>query len=160
MRSGLPTAFPLPADRDHALVLHDIVLRAESSYAPAATVVTAADLSSAHQLDLALVLRDGVVSARAVPVSAAFPGQFGYRRARLALAPGQRGVLRLNFRFTGCSCQPWWWYEEWIVHVAHVPDGARVPAEVLMAGEPDTVLDQRMSLYGCARKRWKPSART
>jgi hypothetical protein len=36
------------------------------------------------------------------------------------LCPGEVGGYRANFRFTGCACNPRWYYEQWTAHIDHI----------------------------------------
>jgi hypothetical protein len=82
------------------------------------------------------------------------PGRPAYPRpgpsARLfILEPGQVGRYHANFRFTGCACNPSWWYEDWLIHISN----ATVPADRFLHGRPDHDVDQRVQLYGGRRSR-------
>jgi hypothetical protein len=68
------------------------------------------------------------------------------------LRPGQVGRYRANFRFTGCACDPSWFYEDWVVHVSNGP----VEPDRFLQGRPDHDVDDRVHLYGGAAR---PAAR-
>jgi hypothetical protein len=61
-----------------------------------------------------------------------------------ALAPGQVGRYQTNFRFTGCACNPSWYYENWVVHICN----GQVEHDRFVRGEPDRDVDHRVHLYG------------
>jgi hypothetical protein len=66
-----------------------------------------------------------------------------------ALAPGQVGRYRANFRFTGCHCSPRWYYEDWLVNVSN----GHITPDRFTHGRPDHDMDHRVHLYGGAGRR-------
>jgi hypothetical protein len=58
--------------------------------------------------------------------------------------PGQVGRYRANYRFTGCGCNPSWFYETWVVHVSN----GCVNTDRFIQGRPDRDVDDRVHLYG------------
>lgn len=93
--------------------------------------------------------RDGeTVTVDRLPGSAAYPRPYPSSRL-FTLTPGQVGRYRANFRFTGCSCNPSWYYEDWLVHVGHGP----VSDDRFVQGQPGRDVDHRVRLYGGTRRR-------
>ncbi|MEV0810962.1 hypothetical protein [Micromonospora sp. NPDC050200] len=97
----------------------------------------------ARDCGLWLTLSDAAMLVERLPGRAAFPRQRGPARL-FTLAPGQVGRYRANFRFTGCACNPSWFYEDWVVHVSN----GQVEPEQFIHGEPDRDVDDRVHLYG------------
>jgi hypothetical protein len=67
--------------------------------------------------------------------------------ARLfTLRPGQTGRYRANFRFTvtTCACNPSWYYQDWLILIAH----GEIPTDEFNARTPNHDIDHRAHLYG------------
>lgn len=130
-------------------MVHDVLADEASDYVRRHDIVTGgADL--AHDLDLWLTFDASVVTVERLPGRAAFPRPGAVTRL-FALGPGQVGRYRANFRFrhTNCACDPSWYYEDWLVHVAN---GAVAPDRFLR-GEPDRDVHHRVHLYGGPARR-------
>jgi hypothetical protein len=54
------------------------------------------------------------------------------------------GRYRANFRFTGCACNPSWFYETWTVHISN----GSVEADLFIQSKADHDVDHRVHLYG------------
>lgn len=78
---------------------------------------------------------------------AAYPRQRGSARL-FTLLPAEVGRYRANFRFTGCACDPSWYYEDWVVHVSNGP----VEPDRFIPGRLDHDIDERVHLYGGATR--------
>jgi hypothetical protein len=92
------------------------------------------------------VSRDGAtVTVERLPGRAAYPRPRPSTRL-FTLGPGEVGRYRANFRFTGCACNPSWFYETWVVHVSN----GSVNTDRFNQGGPDRDVDDRVHLYGAA----------
>jgi hypothetical protein len=142
-RRGLDQAVALPEPLpDTDVVIHE-VLADEAFNDERRDEVLAGSVKQAHDIDLWLS-RDGTtVTVDRLPGSAAFPRPSALTRL-FVLAPGQVGRYRANFRFTGCHCDPSWYYEDWLVHVSN----GQTARDRFVHGQPDRDVDHRMHLYG------------
>ncbi|MEU4661697.1 hypothetical protein AB0F83_08095 [Micromonospora chalcea] len=138
-RRGLVRAMPLPrALPEGEVVVHDVLADQAAGYKHR-DGVRAGDVALTREAGLWLGRDQACIVVDRLPGSAAFPRPSASARL-FTLAPGQVGRYRANFRFTGCGCDPSWYYEEWLVHVGH---GA-----VASFGAPDRDVDHRVHLYG------------
>lgn len=142
-RRGLdrPVALPesLPAG---AVVIHEVLADAAVGYARRDEVLTG-DLGRAREVGLWLSLDGVTVTVERLPGWAAYP-RHGRSSRLFNLGPGQVGRYRANFRFTGCACNPSWYYESWTLHISN----GQVPADRYAEGTPDHDVDDRVHLYG------------
>ncbi len=129
---------PLPARR---VAFHDVLYDGTDGYTRQEDVRDEA----APDLGMRLTVRDSAVVVDRMPGHAAYPRDSGKTRLFI-LEPGQTGRYRANFRFTRtqCPCNPSWYYEDWLVHIAH---GASEPDRFVRAA-PDHDADHRVNLYG------------
>jgi hypothetical protein len=128
----LPT--PLPTDD---VVVHEVLATEAGGYARHDEVL-AGGLEQAREVGLWLSL-DGAE----LVVDRAYPRR--RTSARLfTLGAGQVGRYRANFRSTGCSCNPTWYYENWLIHISN---GTTSP-DRFTHGRPDRDVDDRVTLYG------------
>ncbi|HEV7707754.1 MAG TPA: hypothetical protein VGP16_06130 [Asanoa sp.] len=138
----LPT--PLPASE---VVVHEVLADEAVDYRRRDEVLPGG-LERARDVGLWLSLDGSAVSVDRLPGSAAYPRPRASTRL-FTLLPGQVGRYRANFRFTGCACDPSWFYEDWLVHVSNGPaEGDR-----FIQGEPDRDVDDRVHLYGGTGRR-------
>ncbi|GAA2341372.1 hypothetical protein GCM10010170_024830 [Dactylosporangium salmoneum] len=128
--------------RQGDLVIHEVLADEPSGYMRH-DEVRAAGAGLARDCGLWLSLDDAAMIVERLPGRAAFPRQHGPARL-FTLAPGQIGRYRANFRFTGCACNPSWFYEEWVVHVSN----GQVEPDRFIQGAPDRDIDDRVHLYG------------
>ncbi|MEU9516520.1 hypothetical protein [Micromonospora sp. NPDC048169] len=143
-RSGLARPRPLPGPFPEAeVVVHDVLADQAVGYQDREGV-RAGGVALAREAGLWLGYGRASVVVDRLPGSAAYPRPSASARL-FTLAAGQVGRYRANFRFTGCACSPSWYYEEWLVHVAHGPVAR------FGYGEPDRDVDHRVRLYGGAR---------
>ncbi|GAA3763525.1 hypothetical protein [Micromonospora maritima] len=142
-RRGLNQPVALPRDLPEGdVVIHDVLVDEADDYTPRHEVLTGSP-GRAHAVGLWLSRREVTLGVDRLPTWAAYP----HPRASshlFALAPGQVGRYRANFRFTGCSCSPSWYFEDWVVHVSH----GLVDRDRFEQGRPDRDLDDRVHLYG------------
>jgi hypothetical protein len=103
----------------------------------------AGDVKRANDIGLWLGRAGADVTVDRLPGSAAYPRPFASTRL-FSLAPGQVGRYRANFRFTGCACDPSWYYEDWLIHVSN----GHVTNDRFLHGQPDSEVDHRVHLYG------------
>ncbi|WP_225853100.1 MULTISPECIES: hypothetical protein [Micromonospora] len=142
-RRGLVRAMPPPRSLpDAEVVVHDVLADQEAGYEHR-DGVRAGGVALAREVGLWLGHDRVSVVVDRLPGSAAYPRAPASARL-FTLAPGQVGRYRANFRFTGCACNPSWYYEEWLVHVCHGTGAA------FGYGEPDRDVDHRVRLYGGA----------
>ena len=117
-RRGLVRAMPLPrALPEGEVVVHDVLADRAAGYEHR-DGVRAGDVALTREAGLWLGRDQACIVVDRLPGSAAFPRPSASARL-FTLAPGQVGRYRANFRFTGCGCDPSWYYEEWLVHVGH-----------------------------------------
>jgi len=149
-RGDVPTALPLPQVPGSTDVLvHDVQADEADGYRPSARSSTGQDAAVTVSLQLSL-RDDGAVAVRRLPLWVAHPrGPLARGRHLFALHQGQVGRYRLNFRSrrTQCQCAPSWYYEHWIVHVAHVAH-APVAPDLFVVTPPACAVDELTHLYG------------
>lgn len=133
----LPTALPAGD-----VVIHEVLADEVVGYTRH-DEVRAGSPRLARDCGLWLALNDARLLIERLPGRAAFPRQRGPARL-FTLAPGQVGRYRANFRFTGCSCSPSWFYEDWVVHVSN----GQVEPDRFIHGTPDRDVNDRVHLYG------------
>jgi hypothetical protein len=143
-RSEIPAAFELPTLPEEPLAFHDVLADEAAGYAPVAAVsgqslpALVAGLRFQEDADRVAVTRR--------QLWAAFPRDRGPARLFL-LDPGERARYWANFRFSGSSTD--WYYEQWTVNIA----GGPRRADLFLDDRFDRERDDRVSLYGDARKR-------
>ncbi|MDR7277920.1 hypothetical protein [Catenuloplanes atrovinosus] len=145
LRRGLSAAVPLPVlPPGHEVAVHDVVYDEGTGYRRHDDV-RGDGAVQAVELGLWFTTAGTTVIVDRIPGGAAFPRDRGKSRL-FALAPGQVGRYRANFRFTftRCSCDPSWFYEDWLVHVGNGPPGPGW----FDRGDPDHHADHRVHLYG------------
>ncbi|GAA2706365.1 hypothetical protein [Actinoplanes palleronii] len=147
-RRGLcrPAPLPLPMPPG-AVVVHDVLADERAGYLPRDEVTGGDD---ARDLDLLLSPKGAALAVDRLPGHyVAYPQQSGPARL-FTLLPGQIGRYRANFRFTHttCPCNPSWYYEDWLVHIANGP----VASDAFTSREPDHDVDHRVHLYGGKRR--------
>ncbi|MGY0005754.1 hypothetical protein [Micromonospora sp. I033] len=118
VRGRLPQAYALPPLPPDGLAVHDVLRDEATGYQAAEDSRESA--TAIREAGLWIEWHDGRALVDRLPSQASFPVRRVGTRL-FALAPGQLGRWRANFRFTGCQCSARWWYEEWTVHVAHAP---------------------------------------
>lgn len=125
------------------MVVHDVLADESVRYARRDTVAGGGP-GLARDLGLWLSATGSALVVDRLPGRAAFPRQSGPGRL-FTLRPGEVGEYRANFRFTHttCSCDPSWYYEDWLVRVSHGP---------MRDGRPDHAVDRRVNLYGGSRR--------
>jgi hypothetical protein len=132
-RRGLSRPRPLPASLPVAdVVIHDVL-----AGPPPRAEVLSGDLARARDIDLWLELVGAALVVDRLPGRAAYPRPSGMSRL-FTLAPGEVGEYRANFRLTGCSCDPSWYYEDWLLRVANGP----------LTDHVTRAVDHRVHLYG------------
>jgi len=150
-RRGLDRAVALPQSLPASdVVIHEILADESTGYERHDELLHGG-VKRARSIGLWLDREGDTVTVDRLPGSAAYPRPYPSSRL-FALAPGQVGRYRANFRFTGCSCNPSWYYEDWLVHVGHGP----VREDRFVQGQPARVVDHRVHLYGGTTRR--PSA--
>ncbi|ETK34761.1 hypothetical protein [Microbispora sp. ATCC PTA-5024] len=141
-RREVPAAFALPPMPDAPLVHHDLLAEERTGYAPAAVV---REHILPVRLDgLRFTVSEAALHVTRTPVPAAyprdrFPGQV------FVLRPGERARYQVNFRFSGYGTD--WYYEHWIVNIAHEP----WRRDVFLGEDVGHEKDERVSLYGGPR---------
>jgi hypothetical protein len=138
----LPTSLPACE-----VVVHEVLADEAVDYRRRDEVLSGG-VEQARDVGLWLSLDGAAVSVDRLPGSAAYPRPRASSRL-FTLAPGQVGRYRANFRFTGCACDPSWFYEDWLVHVSNGP----VEDDRFVQGEPDHDVDDRVHLYGGTGRR-------
>lgn len=154
-RRGLCRPVTLPASTaTDELLFHDVLADEATRYARHDAVVTGGP-GRARDLGLWLSLEGSTLLVDRLPGRAAYPRHSG--PGRVALRPGQVGRYRANFRFTftTCTCNPSWYYEDWLVLVAN----GEVNTDGFISREPDYDVDQRVHLYGGSRRHARAAAR-
>jgi len=147
VRRGMDTAVQLPAAMPDGEVVVQDVLADEAAGYERSFRVFGGGLGSAEGAGLLLAVKGSSVVVGRLPGWAAYPRPRGYA-GLFTLGPGQVGRWRANFRFTGCSCSPSWYFEDWLVHVGNgVVDAGR-----FVEGMPDREVVQRVHLYGGAAR--------
>ena len=147
VRRGLDTAVQLPAAMPDGEVVVQDVLADEAAGYERSFRVFGGGLGSAEGAGLLLAVKGSSVVVGRLPGWAAYPRPRGYA-GLFTLGPGQVGRWRANFRFTGCSCSPSWYFEDWLVHVGNgVVDAGR-----FVEAMPDREVVQRVHLYGGAAR--------
>ena len=145
LRRGLNEPMALPASLPTCdLAVHDVLYDEAAGYVRHEEV-RAGDKDEARGAGLWVTIAGPTTIVDRLPTGAAFPRDRG--KARLfALATGQVGRYRANFRFTvtRCACDPSWLYEDWVVHIGN---GLLEP-EAFVHREPDRDVDDRAHLYG------------
>jgi hypothetical protein len=135
-----------PADD---VVIHDVLADEATGYVRQ-DEVTGGGVEHARDLDLRLSREDSALVVDRLPGRAAYPRLSGPARL-FTLRPGRIGRYRANFRFTvtTCACNPSWYYEDWLIHVAN----GEIPADEFISRTPDHDIDHRVHLYGGPRRR-------
>jgi hypothetical protein len=147
-RRGLDRPVPLPTSLPACeVVVHEVLADEAVDYRRRDEVLSGG-VEQARDVGLWLSLDGSAVSVDRLPGSAAYPRPRASSRL-FTLAPGQVGRYRANFRFTGCACDPSWFYEDWLVHVSNGP----VEDDRFVQGEPDNDVDDRVHLYGGTGRR-------
>ncbi len=142
-RRGLDRPVTLPDSLPAGdVVLHDVLADESVGYARRDDV-RAGGVGLARDLALWLTVDDAGVTVERLPGRAAYPRPRPAARL-FTLAHGQVGRYRANFRFTGCQCDPSWYYEDWLVHVSN----GDVDQHRFVGTEPDREVDDRVHLYG------------
>jgi hypothetical protein len=144
-RRGLDRAAALPASLPAGeVVVHEVLADEAVDYVRREDML-AGELRRSRDVGLWLSVAGMIVTVERLPGWAAYPRSG--RSARLfSLGPGQVGRYRANFRFTGCACNPSWFYETWTVHISN----GSVDADRFVRGTVDYDVDNRMHLYGGA----------
>jgi hypothetical protein len=143
LRRSLDRPVPLPATLPTCdVVVHEVLADEAADYMRHDEVLTGG-VEQARDVGLWLTLEDSTTLVERLPGWAAYP------RPRVPahlfrLGPGQVGRYRANFRFTGCACNPSWFYEDWLVHVGN----GWVEPNRFVLGEPDHDVNDRVHLYG------------
>lgn len=142
-RRGLDRPVTLPASLPNAeVVVHEVLADEAVRYTRHAEVLTG-ELQRASDVGLWLGFEGAAVIVQRLPGSAAYPPP--RRPARLfTLQPGQVGRYKANFRFTGCACNPSWYYESWTVHIGN----GGMDADRFVHANADHAVDDRVHLYG------------
>ncbi|MFI5895688.1 hypothetical protein ACIA5D_36895 [Actinoplanes sp. NPDC051513] len=111
--------------------------------------VTSGGVQRVRDLDLWLSTETSTLVVDRLPGRAAYPRQSGPARL-VTLLPGQIGRYRANFRFTvtTCACNPSWYYEDWLIHIANC--GTRTDG--FIGRRLDHDIDHRVHLYGGPRR--------
>jgi hypothetical protein len=147
-RRGLDSPVPLPAPLPTGdVVVHELLADEAAGYLRHDEILVGG-VERAREVGLWLSLDGARLVVDRLPGSAAYPP----RRvpARLfTLGPGQVGRYRANFRFTGCACDPSWYYENWLIHISN---GTTDPNR-FTHGRPDRDVDDRVTLYGGTQHR-------
>lgn len=147
-RRGLDQAAPLPRSLPEAdVVIHEVLADEAVNYERRDETL-AGGVNRARDIGLWLRHDEATVTIDRLPGSAAYPPPSASTRL-FTLASGQVGRYRANFRFTGCQCDPSWWYENWLVHVSY----GQVTHDRFVHGQPDRDVDHRVHLYGGTRRR-------
>ncbi|MBM0256652.1 hypothetical protein [Micromonospora sp. 4G55] len=130
---------PLPAGE--TVVVHDVLADEAAGYRPASSVGSGVHALQAVGLHVDLTADHAVIER--LPAGAAYPAwRTSYRL--FTLQPGQYGRYLANFRFTGRTCAPRWYYEAWTVRVAF----ASPLPDLFLNAVADRDVDQRVHLYG------------
>lgn len=140
----MPLPAPLPTGD---VVVHELLADEAAGYLRHDEILVGG-VERAREVGLWLSLDGARLVVDRLPGSAAYPP----RRvpARLfTLGPGQVGRYRANFRFTGCACDPSWYYENWLIHISN---GTTDPNR-FTHGRPDRDVDDRVTLYGGTQHR-------
>jgi hypothetical protein len=142
-RRGLdsPVTLPLPLPTGD-VVVHDLLADEAAGYLRRAEVLVGG-VERAREVGLWLSFDRPELVVDRLPGWAAHPP----RRvpARLfTLGPRQVGRYRANFRFTGCACDPSWYYENWLIHISN----GTIDTDRFTHGRPDRDIDDRVTLYG------------
>jgi hypothetical protein len=136
----------MPADD---VVIHEVLADEAARYERHDEVVSGG-VDRAHDLGLWLSSDGSALVVDRLPGRAAYPRLSGPARL-FQLMPGQIGRYRANFRFTftTCSCNPSWYYEDWLVLVAN----GQMKTDAFLWRDPDHDVDHRVHLYGGPRRR-------
>ncbi len=124
------------------VVLHDVLADEATGYARHEKS-GAGGTKQARDIGLWLSWKGSALAVERLPCRAAYPRQ-GVSARLFALEPGQVGRYRANFRFTGCGCDPSWFYEDWLIHVCN----GKIDVDGLISHKPDHEVDHRVHLYG------------
>jgi hypothetical protein len=127
------------------VVTHDVLADEATGYARQAESASGS-LKQARDIGLWSSSKGAALVVERLPGRAAYPRQSGSARL-FTLEPGQVGRYRANFRFTGCACDPSWFYEDWLIHVCN----GEINADRFVQSEPDHDVDHRTHLYGGRR---------
>jgi len=145
VRRGLDRAVRLPAlTSTWDVAVHDVLADEVAGYQFRDEVLTGG-VERARDVGLWVTVGESAITVERLPGWAAYPRPRGSARL-FKLLPGQMGRYRANFRFIGCSCDPSWFYEDWVVHVSNGP----VEPDGFVRGQPDHDVDDRVHLYGGA----------
>jgi len=133
-RRGLdqPVSRPRPLSAE-AVVVHEVLADEAVNYVRRDEVL-AGGVEQAREVGLWLTHDGPAVTVERLPGWAAYPRPHASSHL-FTLAPGQVGRYRANFRFTGCACNPSWYYDDWVVHDTSCP--APVPVDAPADAEPD-----------------------
>jgi hypothetical protein len=143
-RHGLDRATTVPASLPAGKVVVHEVLADEAVYVRHDETL-AGDLGRVRDLGLWLSLDGATVTVDRLPGRAAYPRPRPPARL-FTLGPRQVGRYRANFRFTGCACNPSWFYETWTMHSSN----GSVDADRFIQDTVDHDVDDRVHLYGGA----------
>ncbi|AVT29152.1 hypothetical protein C6361_06205 [Plantactinospora sp. BC1] len=124
------------------VVIHEVLADEAVNYERHDEVL-AGGVEQARAIGLWLGRDEATVTVDRLPGSVAYPRPYASTRL-FVLAPGQVGRYRANFRFTGCACNPSWYYEDWLVHVSY----GQVADDRFVRDQPDRIADHRVHLYG------------
>ncbi|MEU6024707.1 hypothetical protein [Micromonospora sp. NPDC047134] len=142
-RRGLDQAVPLPRSLPEGdVVIHEVLADEAVDYARHDEVLDGG-VEQARSIGLWLGRNGKTVTVDQLPGSAGYPRPDASTRLFM-LTPGQVGRYRANFRFTGCACNPSWYYEDWLVHVSY----GQVASDHFVHRQPDREVDHRVHLYG------------
>lgn len=144
VRGRLPHGYALPELPPDGLAVHEVRRDEATGYRLVEEIRNGE--AAMRKAGLWVEWRDGVAVVDRLPSQASFPVRRVGSRL-FALAPGQLGRWRANFRFTGCQCSARWWYEEWTVHVAYTPAHPDLFRDARWTRDRD----DRVHLYGGPR---------
>jgi hypothetical protein len=128
------------------VVIHDVLADEANGYTRHGES-TNGSVKRAQDIGLWLSSSGAALVVERLPGRAAYPRMNGPARL-FTLEPGQVGRYRANFRFTGCACNPSWFYEEWLIQVGN----GEINADGFVQKEPDHDVDHRTHLYGGSRR--------
>lgn len=148
VRRGLDQAVALPwALPETDIAIHEVLADEAVSYERHDEIL-AGNVKRAGDIGLWLSHNEVTLTVDRLPGLAAYPRLPASTRL-FALDEGQIGRYRANFRFTGCACNPSWYYEDWLVHISN----GKVSRDRFLHGQPDRDVDHRVHLYGGPRRR-------
>jgi hypothetical protein len=150
LRGGLDAPVALPTLLAGAtVVVHEVLADQATGYRRHEEVFTGG-LDQAHPVGLGLALDGDAVLVDRLPVFAAYPIRRAPQRL-FPLLPRQTGRYQANFRFTGCACNPQWYYERWTIHVGHTLTRP-APVDLFTPAQLAHDVDDRVHLYGGPRR--------